>query len=279
MALNFSLSADIHHNVVVTCDPAVICDDEQRSKYLETGDISHLKADGATIFTIHALSPSQRENAEIKAGAYTRSELGRMLWTESPDEIKERARWHHNLNDDEWSALAEYQAYISRCYVEMISEALISIDGEDATIDQIQKIKPESHRLQTITELVQHIQRLSLVSDQGKQHLPLLFGSQTIGADLGAVSNANQNQILEDNEATVAAQSSQLFNMCKKMTKVIMCLDIDLLQTVEKVSATLRLGLAQSQTQTDSQQSSKLIKDLKETYARSQIITLTHHAL
>ena len=168
MALNFSLSADIHHDVVVTCDPAVICDDDQRSKYLETGDMSHLKADGATVFTIHALSPSQRENAEIKAGAYTRSELGRMLWTESPDDVKERARWHHNLNDDERSALAEYQAYISRCYVEMISEALISIDGEDATIDQIQKIKPESHRLQTITELVQHIQRLSLVSDQGK---------------------------------------------------------------------------------------------------------------
>ena len=168
MALNFSLSADIHHDVVVTCDPAVICDDDQRSKYLETGHISHLKADGATVFTIHALSPSQRENAEIKAGAYTRSELGRMLWTESPDETKERARWHHNLNDDERSALAEYQAYISRCYVEMISEALISIDGEDATIEQIQKIKPESHRLQTITELVQHVQRLSLVSDSGK---------------------------------------------------------------------------------------------------------------
>ena len=168
MALNFSLSADIHHDVVVTCDPAVICDDEQRSKYLESGDISHLQAAGATVFTIHALSPSQRENAAITAGAYTRSELGRMLWAESPDEIKERARWHHNLNDDERSALAEYQAYISRCYVEMISEALISIDGQDATIDQIQKIKPESHRLQTITELVQHVQRLSLVSDSGK---------------------------------------------------------------------------------------------------------------
>ena len=168
MALNFSLSADIHHDVVVTCDPAVTCDDDQRSKYLETGDMSHLKVDGATVFTIHALSPAQRENAEIKAGAYTRSELGRMLWAESPDEIKERARWHHNLDDDERSALAEYQAYISRCYVEMISEALISIDGEEATIDQIQKIKPESHRLQTITELVQHVQRLSLVSDSGK---------------------------------------------------------------------------------------------------------------
>lgn len=109
--------------------------------------------------------------------------------------------------------------------------------------------------------------------------MPLLFGSQTIGADLGAVSNANQNQILEDNEATVAAQSSQLFNMCKKMIKGTMYPVIDLLQTVEKVSVILKSGLAQLQTQTGWQQSSKLIKDLKETYARSQIIIHIHHAL
>tara|TARA_Y100001938_G_C7722788_1_gene250781 strand:+ start:56 stop:310 length:255 start_codon:yes stop_codon:yes gene_type:complete len=80
--------------------------------------------------------------------------------------------------------------------------------------------------------------------------LPLLSGYPITEADLGAVSNANQNQILEDKGATVAAQSSQLFNMCKKMIKGTMYPVIDLLQTVEKVSVILKSGLAQLQTQT-----------------------------
>ena len=92
------------------------------------------------------------------------------------------------------------------------------------------------------------------------------------------MSNANQNQILEDKGATVAAQSSQLFNMCKKMIKGTMYPVIDLLQTVEKVSVILKSGLAQLQTPTDSQQLFKPIKDLKKTYARSQTIILIHHA-
>ena len=108
--------------------------------------------------------------------------------------------------------------------------------------------------------------------------MPLLSGYPITEADLGAVSNANQNQILEDKGATVAAQSSQLFNMCKKMIKAIMCLAIDSRQIVEKVLVILKLDLAQSQTQTGWQQLSKLIKDLKETYARSQIIIPIHHA-
>ena len=93
------------------------------------------------------------------------------------------------------------------------------------------------------------------------------------------MSSANQNQILEDNEATVAAQSSQLFNMCKKTIKAIMCRAIDSPQIAGKVLATLGSGLAQLQTPTDSQQLFKLIKDLRETYARSQIIIRIHHAL
>jgi hypothetical protein len=32
---------------------------------------------GATMFTLKALSPQEREEAEVRAGAYTRSELGR----------------------------------------------------------------------------------------------------------------------------------------------------------------------------------------------------------
>ena len=93
------------------------------------------------------------------------------------------------------------------------------------------------------------------------------------------MSSANQNQILEDKGAIVAAQLNQLFNMCKKTTKGIMCLGIGSLQIVEKVLATLRLGLAQLQTPTGLQQLSKPIKDLKETYAKSQIIIHIHHAL
>ena len=93
------------------------------------------------------------------------------------------------------------------------------------------------------------------------------------------MSNANQNQILEDKGATVAAQSGQLFNMCKKMIKDTMYPVIDSLQIVEKGLAILKSGLAQLQTPTDSQQLFKPIKDLKETYVRSQTITLIHHAL
>jgi hypothetical protein len=105
-----------------------------------------------------------------------------------------------------------------------------------------------------------------------------LSGYQTIGAGLGAASNANQSQILGDSEVIVAAQLNQLFNMCKKTTKGIMCLGIGSLQIAEKVLATLKSGLAQSQTPTDSQQLFKLIKGLKETYARSQTIIHIHHA-
>ena len=109
--------------------------------------------------------------------------------------------------------------------------------------------------------------------------MPLLSGYPITEADLGAVSNANQSQILEDKGATVAAQSSQLSNMCKKMTKDTMYPVIDSLQIVEKGLAILKSDLAQSQTQTGWQQLSKLIKDLKETYVRSQIIIHIHHAL
>ena len=41
-------------------------------------------------------------------------------------------------------------------------------DGEEATLDQLQLIRPESHRVQTISELVLHIQRISLLGIEGK---------------------------------------------------------------------------------------------------------------
>jgi hypothetical protein len=170
MAINFLTSTESTFDVVVTADLSVTCNDEQRGQYLNTGDMSFLEDVGksATVFTLKPLGPSEREQAEIRAGAYSRSELGRLLWVEAPNDIREKARWHHNLPIDEREAYADYEAYISRVYIEMIRESLVSIDGEPSTVDTIQKIRPDSIRVATITELVLHIQRASLVGDEGK---------------------------------------------------------------------------------------------------------------
>ena len=168
MALSFLPDADLTLDVVVTCDPAVVATDEQAQAYLLSGDVNDLGGhEGATIFTLKALSPSDREAAEVKAGAYTRSELGRMLWVEAPEEPKAKARWHHELAEDEREALALYQSYLNKVFVEMVEAALTLIDGEPAK-GKLNLIKPEAHRLAVITELVQHIQRMSLLGDRGK---------------------------------------------------------------------------------------------------------------
>jgi hypothetical protein len=168
MALSFLPDSDLTLDVVVTCDPAVVATEEQAQAYLVSGDMNELGGyEGATIFTLKALSPSDRETAEVKAGAYTRSELGRMLWVDAPDEPKTKARWHHELAEDEREALALYQAYLNNVFMEMVNVALIKIDGEEAT-GKIDLIKPESHRLTVISELVQHIQRMSLLGRAGK---------------------------------------------------------------------------------------------------------------
>jgi hypothetical protein len=36
--------------------------------------------------------------------------LGGCLWVEAPDDLKAKARWHHELSEDEREALAMYQA-------------------------------------------------------------------------------------------------------------------------------------------------------------------------
>ena len=169
MALSFLTSSEQTQEVVVTCDPEVTASAEQRSAYLESGDLSALGEVGeATRFTLKALSPSEREDAEARAGALTRSELGRLLWTEAPTAERERAEWHHALTDDERSAMADYQAYLNRVYKEMISSSLTLIDGEEADAEQLQLIRPEAHRIQTVSELVMHIQRISLLGVEGK---------------------------------------------------------------------------------------------------------------
>ena len=169
MGLSFLTSSEQTIQIVITCDPSVQCTEEQRSKYLDTGDLTQLEiSKDATRFKIKALSPSEREQAEIRAGAMVRSELGRLLWSESPDDITEKARWHHQLSDDEREAMSQYQQYLNNVYTEMIKSSLVSIDDEEADYSQIDLIRPDSHRVQTITELVLHIQRISLLGDEGK---------------------------------------------------------------------------------------------------------------
>ena len=170
MALNFLTSSNQTIDVVVTCDSEVSSTTEQRSAYLSSGDLGDLGEVGenATRFTIKALSPSEREEAEVKAGAYSRSELGRMLWLEAPNDPKEKARWHHNLEDSERVSMADYQAYLSRVYLEMIRASLTHINGEEASVEQVDMIRPDSDRLTVISELVLHIQRISLLGVEGK---------------------------------------------------------------------------------------------------------------
>ena len=170
MALRFASDADYTVEVVVTVDPSVQASAEERASYLSSGNTDDLQSVDAeaTRFTLKALSPSEREDAEQRAGAFTRSELGRLLWIEAPSDVHARARWHHELNDDERSAMADYQAYLNRVYIEMLSASLTLIDGEPATIEQVQMIRPDDQRAATISELVMHIQRISLLGDQGK---------------------------------------------------------------------------------------------------------------
>ena len=168
MPISFLTSTNIEVDVYLTFDKSVQLTEEQRSTYLSTGIFEGKVKEDATKFTIKALSPSDREEAEVRAGSYTRSELGRMLWIESPGDDKEKAQWHHNLKEDEREAYGSYQAYLNQVYIEMIRSSLLKIDGEKASLDSIQMIRPESHRVQAITELVLHIQRLSLIGDSGK---------------------------------------------------------------------------------------------------------------
>ena len=170
MALSFLTSSEQTIDVVTTVDPAVEASPDQVSNYLETGDQTKLNIVGndATHFTLKALSPVEREEAECRAGALTRSELGRLLWSEAPDDAEEKARWHHALTSEDREAMSDYQQYLNRVYIEMIRSSLVSIDGEQGSVDMIQQIRPESHRVQVISELVLHIQRISLLGIEGK---------------------------------------------------------------------------------------------------------------
>lgn len=170
MALAFLPSSSMTLDVVVSCDPAVIGSPEQIHAYLESGRLEELGGyEGATIFRLKALSPAEREEAEVRAGAYRRSELGRHLWMAEPTSLSERARWHHALQTEEREALGEYQAYLNRVFVEMVRSALVAIDGAEIKGENpLDLIRPEAHRVQVLAELVRHVQRISLLGHSGK---------------------------------------------------------------------------------------------------------------
>lgn len=170
MAFIFATSTDQTVEVVSTVDPSVIGTEEAKVEYLSTRDESLFDStEGATRFTLRALSPQAREDAEVEAGAYSRSELGRILWTEQPDDPKERARWQHDLPEDERRALGEYNRYLSRVYREMLRAGLVSIEGHDGDpLELVDSIRPDHHRQVLMGELVAHIQALSLLPPAGK---------------------------------------------------------------------------------------------------------------
>tara|TARA_Y100001973_G_scaffold105675_1_gene179824 strand:+ start:696 stop:1139 length:444 start_codon:yes stop_codon:yes gene_type:complete len=143
--------------------------DEQVDHYLKTGSLENIQIDdNATWFEIRPLSMKDREEAEIRAGAFTRSELGKHLSSEAPIDSKERAYWHHNLSDEERLALSQYDNYQTRSCYEYVNQCLISIDGEPASFEMIDKITPALHRTITITQILNHLNRLSVLSDPGK---------------------------------------------------------------------------------------------------------------
>ena len=66
--------------------------------------------------------------------------------------------------------MSDYQAYLNRVYIEMLNSSLTHIDGEQATAEQVQLIRPDDIRATTISELVMHIQRISILGPEGKSH-------------------------------------------------------------------------------------------------------------
>jgi len=170
MSFIFATSAEYTVEVVSTVDPAVEASEEAKVEYLTTRDESLLgDTSGATRFKLRALSPQAREEAEIEAGVYSRSELGRLLHMEQPTDPKERARWQHDLPVDEREALGDYQRYLSRCYRELLRAGLVEVVGHDGDpLELLDRVRPDHHRMVLSSELVTHIQGLSLLPPSGK---------------------------------------------------------------------------------------------------------------
>lgn len=171
MAFTFATSANYELDVVCISDPALEdVDQEIKDKYLETTDMS-LFADinGLTVFRIRALSHQDREEAEIRAGAYQRTELGRVLNWQAPSDEVEQAKWFDNLTAHEQESFHKYIKYLKNVNEEIIQQSLVSIDGQRASLNEINLIRPDSLRSQVFNELTLHIRRISLLDLEQKK--------------------------------------------------------------------------------------------------------------
>tara|TARA_Y100000310_G_C20666965_1_gene808094 strand:- start:72 stop:590 length:519 start_codon:yes stop_codon:yes gene_type:complete len=171
MMFKFANSSNYELDIVCVSDPALEdVDQKTKDKYLETTDLTlFAKNKGMTIFRIRALSHSDREQAEIRAGAFQRTELGRILNWQQPSDELDKAKWFDKLPDDEKEAYHLYNQYLQRVCEEMVKQSLVSIDGVEAGLDQINLIRPDSLRSQVFSELILHIRRISLLDlDQKK---------------------------------------------------------------------------------------------------------------
>lgn len=169
MALTFTTTTTDHFKIVISSDPSVHMNDSQKTQYFINGELEGVQIDeDATWITLKPLSIQDREQAEIKAGAFTRSELGKLLFVEAPSNTRERAIWHNQLTDEEKEALAKYEQYQNKTYCEYVRASLVAINDEDANFDMINQITPESSRVTAITEIVLHLHRMSTLSNAGK---------------------------------------------------------------------------------------------------------------
>tara|TARA_Y100000592_G_scaffold9199_2_gene12871 strand:+ start:14733 stop:15248 length:516 start_codon:yes stop_codon:yes gene_type:complete len=170
--LNFSTTTKTHFNIVLSCDTSVNMTEDQKNKYLETGSLEGIEvSNDVSWITLRPLSLQDREQAEIKAGSFKKSELGRMLWSEYHDikNLKDRAYYHDKLSEFEREAIAKYDQYLNECYKELVKASLVSINDKPALFEEtINILSPESSRVSAITEIVIHVTRESTLNNLGK---------------------------------------------------------------------------------------------------------------
>lgn len=166
--ISFNTSTLHTFKIVVSTDSSVKMTEEQKKNYFNTGELNDIEVNSdATWFTLRTLSITDREQAEIKAGAFTRSELGKLLWVEAPNDTREKALWHNRLSDEEKEALAKYEKYLDRSYIEYAKASLVAINDKEVDSNILDDLSP-SDKSNVIYEIVIHLTRESTLSEAGK---------------------------------------------------------------------------------------------------------------
>lgn len=166
--ISFNTSTRHTFKIVVSTDSSVQMTEEQKKNYFNTGNLDDIQVDdNASWFTLRTLSIADREQAEIKAGAFTRSELGKLLWVEAPNDTRDKAVWHNRLSDEEKEALAKYEKYLDRSYLEYAKASLVAINDEEVNSDILDNLSP-ADKSNVIYEMVIHLTRESTLSEAGK---------------------------------------------------------------------------------------------------------------